>query len=71
MARQIPPGKARQGNASKRILMILIFSLAGAFVVWGIAELYYVVELAPQRPAETQPQRAAPADPQPDRPKPP
>jgi hypothetical protein len=50
MVQEIPPKKARQGNNSARILKVLIISLVGAFILWGVAEVYYFAVLDPDNP---------------------
>lgn len=48
MTEELNPKEARQGNNSRRILTVLIISIAAALVAWGIAEIYYEAALEPQ-----------------------
>lgn len=59
MVRKIPARKARQGGSSRRTLMVLVWSLVGAFVIWGIVEIYYFTALRPDNLGPSQATRDA------------
>ena len=46
--RQFLTNKARQGQNSRRVLWILVFSLIAVGFVWVIAEIYYNTAVAPE-----------------------
>ncbi len=48
MTKEVPQKKAKQGESSRRILIVLAASLVAAIVVWGAAELYFDVALEPE-----------------------
>lgn len=50
MVREIPPKKARQGNNSPRTLIVLGVSLVGAFVVLGLAYVFFFSGSYPENP---------------------
>lgn len=49
---ELPPGKARQGTGSPRILILLVVSLLLALVYWWGVDLYREIALAPDEPAQ-------------------
>jgi len=48
---ELPPGKARQGTGSPRILILLVVSLLLALVYWWGVDLYREIALTPDEPA--------------------
>ena len=48
MTKEVPQKQAKQGESSRRVLIILAASLVAAMVVWGAAELYFDIALEPE-----------------------
>tara|TARA_B100000949_G_scaffold220417_1_gene220361 strand:- start:423 stop:587 length:165 start_codon:yes stop_codon:yes gene_type:complete len=48
MTEEVPQKEAKQGENSRRILIVLAASLAAAVIVWGAAELYFDLALEPE-----------------------
>lgn len=46
--KEVPQKEAKQGENSRRILIVLAASLAAALIVWGAAELYFELALEPE-----------------------
>jgi hypothetical protein len=46
--KEVPQKQAKQGENSRRVLVVLAASLIAAMVVWGAAELYFDVALEPE-----------------------
>ncbi|WP_158285685.1 hypothetical protein [Pseudohoeflea suaedae] len=48
MTEEVPQKKAKQGENSSRVLIVLGASLVAALVVWGASELYFDIALEPE-----------------------
>lgn len=56
MAREFPAKKARQGGTNRRVLIILIISTVGAFVLMALGYMYFAAKEPDNGPLRTPPQ---------------